>query len=170
MNFRRATWGVGLLGFLAILGCGGGDDTPTPGADAGTGAGGSVTPTTDGSGGGSTPSEAGMSCKKTAAMSVTGSDINECKAGLSEAGLDEGGASCFACLCLQCPAEAKTCIGRPFCFAINACCRAQCSACTPPPKEAGPDSSGDAPSSDAPMSTDGAESGSTAADADNEGG
>ena len=33
MNFRRTTWGLGILGTLAVAACGGDDTTPTPGGD-----------------------------------------------------------------------------------------------------------------------------------------
>jgi hypothetical protein len=98
-------------------------------------------------------------------MAVTGADIAECKGKLAEAGTDDAGFECFSCLCLNCPAEAKTSPGKPFGFAINACCRAQCN-CPLPAKEAGPD----APASDAPMSSDATEGGATETDADHEGG
>ena len=148
MNFRQITWGVGLLGALALPGCGG-DDTPTPtgweeaGVVGAGGAGndasvvGNDSSTGKAGGNASDSGGDGAVCKKTAAMAVTGQDISSCKAGLAEAG-DDGGADCFACLCTTCPLEAKACIGNSNCSTITDCCRAACS-CPVPAHEAGSD-------------------------------
>jgi hypothetical protein len=164
MNFRRATFGVGLLGILAIPGCGGSDDTPTPDPDSGTGimstgAGGSNSSTdaSGGTGGGST-SDGSASCKKTAAMAVTGQDIMACKAVLADANPDDAGYDCFSCLCLTCPYEAKSSGGKPFSGIITACCRAACNCPLPSKPEAGAPAGdaapSDAPASDGPSSSD----------------
>jgi hypothetical protein len=158
MNFRWTTWGVGLLGVLALPGCSG-DDTPTPdgreagsvttgaggaGNDSGTGTGGSA-----GKSGGSATDSGGdsMICKATTAMAVTGQDLQACKAGLAEAGGDDGGdsgvASCLTCLCGTCPKEAMMCIGNPNCAAVNDCCRSRCKC-----PSATPEAGSDAPASE----------------------
>jgi len=171
MNFRQITWGVGLLGALALLGCGG-DDTPTPtglegeaGLTGAGGAGNDASTSTDGSTGkaGGTGTDSGgvvMACKKTEAMAVNGQDINSCKGKLEEAGADGGGVndsgvSCATCLCNNCPAEAMNCGGDPKCATINNCCRAACSQCGSPASEAGSDApTSEGGNSDAASTTD----------------
>jgi hypothetical protein len=180
MTLRRTTWGIALLYALAISACGG-DDTPTPDfSDAAISTGGAGGAANDASMGsdtstgksGGTGTDSGMVCKKTAAMAVTGQDIGLCKASLAEAGTDSGddaGASCLACLCTNCPAEAKTCDGNPYCKAVSDCCRAYCK-CPSLVNEAGSDGpAADAPATDGPATTDAPADTSPAADA-NEGG
>jgi len=168
MNFRWTTWGVGLLGVLALPGCSG-DDTPTPGPDGSistTGAGGAgndasvVNETSTGKSGGSVSDSGGDGavCKVTTAMAVTGQDLMLCKASLAEAGADsggDGGAGCFTCLCSTCPKEAMTCSGDANCKAITDCCRAKCNCPIATPEAGAPD----APAGDA------TDSGSTVLDA-----
>jgi hypothetical protein len=183
MNFRQITWGVGLLGALALLGCGG-DDTPTPtgweeaGVTGAGGAGNDASASNDsstGKAGGSatdsgstgpmsnknaTAGDSGNEHVITAAMAVTGADITECKATLPEAGSDggedAGGSSCMACLCGNCPFEAKTCSGNPNCSAVTDCCRAACKACAPPTPEGGSDAHASEGGNDAASTTDSA--------------
>jgi hypothetical protein len=107
-----------------------------------TGAGGAQNDASMGGGGstgqaGGTPSDAGTVCRKTRAPAITGQDIAACKAGLADAGADSGDAdggddtglaSCFACLCINCPMEANACLAnQAFCKSyINECCRSAC--------------------------------------------
>jgi hypothetical protein len=147
------------LGVLALVNCGGGDDTPTPGPDTGTtettGAGGSDASVGVGGSSGGSSSDGSSSCKKTQAMAVTGQDIGACKAVLADANPDDAGYECFSCLCLTCPYEAKSSGGKPFSGIISACCRAACNCPLPGKPEAGFDGpSGDAPASDGPSSSD----------------
>jgi len=171
MNFRRIAWGVGLLGALALLGCGGGDDTPTPngweGDAAMGGAGGAandssvvVTDSATGQAGGSV-SDA-MVCT-TPSMSVNGTNITACKTAFAEAGVDGGeddaGAACIACLCNRDPLEAKSCAANMNCKILE-CWRAVCKCPT-----ATPEAGSDAPASGEGGGNDAATSDSPAGDA-----
>jgi len=101
-----------------------GDRGGTPGANDASAKG----DTSTGRGGATDAGSDVLVCKATAAIAVTGQDLSTCKAREAEAGAgaDTGVATCFACLCKTCPAEALTCFGNPYCKAINDCCRNRC--------------------------------------------